>query len=54
MFDDLILNKADVKTVADTATQQMNQALASSGKQRLFTERLYQPPAATPEASPAS
>jgi multiple sugar transport system substrate-binding protein len=54
MFDDLILNKADVKTVADTATQQMNQALASSGKQRLFTERLYQPPAATPEASPTS
>ena len=48
MFDELILNKADVRATADAATEQMNAALASSGKQRLFTERLYQAPAGTP------
>ena len=45
MFDEVVLNKADVKAAADTATEQMNAALKSSGKQRLFTERAYQPPA---------
>jgi ABC-type glycerol-3-phosphate transport system substrate-binding protein len=44
MFDELILNKADVKATADTATEAMNTALANSGKQRLFTERLYKTP----------
>ena len=49
MFDELILNRADPRAVADTATEQMNAALAASGKQRLFTERLYQTPgSATP------
>ncbi|MBA3415407.1 MAG: extracellular solute-binding protein [Chloroflexia bacterium] len=46
MFDELILNRADPRAVADTATEQMNAALAASGKQRLFTERLYQIPGA--------
>ncbi len=51
MFDELILNKADVKATADTATEAMNAALAASGKQRLFTERLYKTPTAgTPTA----
>jgi len=53
LFDEIILNKADVREAANTATEQMNAALASSGKQRLFTERLYTPPAggsATPTA----
>lgn len=45
MFDEVILNKADVRAAATTATEQMNAALASSGKQRLFTERAYKPPA---------
>lgn len=53
MFDELILNQADVRATADAATEQMNTALASSGKQRLFTERLYQPPTAT-AATPTS
>jgi len=51
MFDELILNQADVTATANTATEAMNAALAASGKQRLFTERLYTPPAAaTPTA----
>ncbi len=45
MFDEVVLNKGDVKAAADSATEQMNSALASSGKKRLFTERLYKPPA---------
>ena len=46
MFDDVVLTKGDVKAVADAATEAMNAALASSGKQRLFTERSYKPPTA--------
>ena len=47
MFDEVVLNKADVKATADKATEDMNAALAASGKQRLFTERLYTPPSST-------
>ena len=57
MFDELVLNKADPKATADIATEQMNAALAASGKQRLFTERLYKAPtagAATPAATPTT
>ena len=46
MFDEVVLNRADVRTAANTATEQMNAALASSGKRRLFTERLYKAPTA--------
>lgn len=48
MFDEVILNKADVKTAANTATDQMNAALKASGKKRLFTESLYKTPTGTP------
>ncbi len=44
MFDEVVLNKADVRQAANTATEQMNAALKSSGKKRLFTERSYKPP----------
>ena len=57
MFDEIVLNKADVKATADAATEQMNAALAASGKTRLFTERLYKAPtaaAATPAATPTT
>ncbi len=45
MFDEIILNKANVRAAATTATEQMNAVLADSGKERLFTERAYTPPA---------
>ena len=57
MFDEVVLNQADVKATADAATEQMNAALAASGKTRLFTERLYKSPgagAATPAATPTT
>jgi multiple sugar transport system substrate-binding protein len=54
MFDELILNRADPQAVADAATEQMNAALAASGKQRLFTERLYRAPAADGSSTPTA
>ena len=51
MFDDVLHNGVSAQDAANTATEAMNAALAASGKQRLFTERLYTPPtAATPTA----
>jgi len=44
MFDEAILNKADVKATLDSATEQMNTALASSGKKRYIVERAYRAP----------
>lgn len=52
MFDELILNRADPRTVANAATEGMNAALAASGKQRFFTERLYRVPAASATPAP--
>lgn len=45
MFDETVLTPGDVKAALDKATEQMNAALKESGKQRLFTERAYKPPA---------
>jgi multiple sugar transport system substrate-binding protein len=44
MFDDVVLKKADPKTVLDDVTAQMNEILKSSGKQRFIVERNYTPP----------
>jgi multiple sugar transport system substrate-binding protein len=46
MFDQALLEKRPPREVLDAATEQMNAALAGSGKQRIFTERNYTPPSA--------
>ncbi|MEP7188565.1 MAG: extracellular solute-binding protein [Roseiflexaceae bacterium] len=45
MFDAVILDKTAPKEALDEATDLMNAALKQSGKQRVFTERNYKPPA---------
>jgi multiple sugar transport system substrate-binding protein len=44
MFDEVVLKKADPKTVLDDATAQINEILESSGKERVIVERQYAPP----------
>jgi multiple sugar transport system substrate-binding protein len=44
MFDEAILNKADVKATLDSAVEQMNAAFASADKKRYIVERAYKPP----------
>jgi hypothetical protein len=44
MFDEVILGNEEPKVALDSATEQMNAALAESGKRRLIVERNYQPP----------
>jgi ABC-type glycerol-3-phosphate transport system substrate-binding protein len=44
MFDEVILNKGNVKAALDTATEQMNAAFKSSGKRRYIVERNFRPP----------
>ncbi len=46
MFDQVLLEKRPPREALDTATEAMNAALASTEKQRLFTERNYVPPSA--------
>jgi multiple sugar transport system substrate-binding protein len=46
MFDQTILEKGDVKTALDEATEQMNAALAASNEKRYIVEREYKPPSA--------
>jgi multiple sugar transport system substrate-binding protein len=45
MFDEVILNKGDIKAAADKAVEQMNETFkATSDKKRYILERLYTPP----------
>ena len=44
MFDEVVLEQADPKAALDKATEQMNEALKSSGKQRIIVERNYKAP----------
>jgi maltose-binding protein MalE len=46
-FDEVVLNKGDIKAAADKAVEQMNAAFkATADKKRYILERLYEPPAA--------
>lgn len=46
MFDEIILNKGDIKAAADKAVEQMNEAFkATADKKRYIAERAYEPPA---------
>jgi len=46
MFDEIILNKGDIKAAADNAVEQMNAAFeATADKPRYIAERAYEPPA---------
>ena len=45
MFDEVVLNKGDLKAAADKAVEQMNAAFkATADKKRFILERLYKPP----------
>jgi ABC-type glycerol-3-phosphate transport system substrate-binding protein len=45
MFDEIVLNKGDIKAAADSAVEQMNAAFAAtSDKKRFILERSYVPP----------
>jgi ABC-type glycerol-3-phosphate transport system substrate-binding protein len=45
MFDEVVLNKGDIKAAADKAVEQMNEAFkATADKKRYILERLYKPP----------
>jgi multiple sugar transport system substrate-binding protein len=44
MFDRVLIERRPPKEALDEATEQMNAALAASGKQRIFTERSYRAP----------
>lgn len=46
MFDQVLIERRAPKEALNEATEQMNAALASSGKRRIFTERSYKPPQA--------
>lgn len=47
MFDEVILNKGDIKAAADKAVEQMNETFkATADKKRYILERLYTPPSA--------
>jgi hypothetical protein len=47
MFDEVVLNKGDIKAAADKAVEQMNETFkATADKKRYILERLYTPPSA--------